>query len=119
MITQYEVTSLLKEELPRLTGDSYPSRFAMDVYKSVQCFSDYTKQAVEDHNFNLAQKCFHVAEGLYRDGDAIVKNVIENVFVFSITSFMPKDRIQKLILQSIIPASLYTVYVKQVMGSGC
>ena len=119
MITQYEVPSLLKEELPTIAGDQYPARFTMDVYKSMQCFSDYTKTAVLDHNLQLAKKCFALAGKLYRNGDTMVRNVIENTFVFSFTSFMPKDRIEKLILQSIIPASLYTAYMKQVMGSGC
>lgn len=119
MITQYEIPSLLKEELPKITGDSYPARFTMDIYKAIQCFSDYTKNAVLDHNLQLAKKCFTLAGKLYRNGDNMVKNVIENTFVFSFTSFMPKDKIEKLVLQSIIPASLYAVYVKQVMGSGC
>lgn len=119
MITRYEVPSLLKEELPTIAGDQYPARFTMDIYRSVQCFSDYTKHAVLDHNLQLAKKCFALAGKIYRDGDNIVKNVIENTFVFSFTSFMPKDRIEKLILQSIIPTVLYTAYMKQVMGSGC
>ncbi|WP_315820023.1 DUF7674 family protein [Paraflavitalea speifideaquila] len=119
MITQYEVPSLLKEELPTITSDNFPARLNMDVYKSMQCFSDYTKTAVLDHNFHLAKKCFSLAGKLYRQGDHMVKNVIENTFVFSFTSFMPNDRVEKLILQSMIPAVLYAVYIKQVMGSGC
>ncbi len=119
MITQYEVPSLLKEELPKISGDNYPSRITMDLYKSMQCFSDYTRSAVLDHNLHLAKKCFSLAGKLYRQGDKMVKNVIENTFVFSFTSFMPSDRVEKLILQSMIPATLYAVYMKQVMGSGC
>ncbi len=69
-----------KEELPTIAGDNYPARFTMDVYKSMQCFSDYTKTAVLDHNSQLAKKCFNLAGKLYRNGDNIVKNVIENTF---------------------------------------
>lgn len=119
MITQYEVPSLLKEEMPAISGDSYPARFNMDIYKSVQYFSDYTRKAVLDHNHQLAKKCFTLAGRLYRNGDKIVKNVMENTFVFSFTSFMPNDKIEKLILLSIIPSSLYAAYLRQVMGSGC
>lgn len=36
MITQFEVPSILKGELPRLTGYDYPTWFSMDIYKSVQ-----------------------------------------------------------------------------------
>lgn len=119
MIRQYEIPALLKAELPAISEDNYPARITMSIYKSVQSFSDFTKHAVQDHNVNLARKCFSLAEKLYRNGDAIVKNAIENIFVFSFTSFMPNDRVEKLILQSIIPAPLYAVYMKQVMRSGC
>ena len=119
MITQYEIPYLLKAELPAISGNDYPARINMDMYKSVQYFSDFTRHAVQDHNFNLARKCFALAEKLYRQGDNLVRNTIENTFVFAFTSFMPNDRVEKLILKSIIPASLYTVYIKQVTGSGC
>jgi hypothetical protein len=119
MITQFEIPSLLKAALPAIAGDDYPTRTTMNIYKSVQCFSDFTRHAVQDHNFNLAKKCFALAEKLYRQGDAIVKNAIENTFVFSFTSFMPNDGIERLIVQSIIPTPLYAVYMKQVMGSSC
>ncbi len=118
MITQYEVSSLLKEELPTIAGDQYPARFTMDIYKSVQCFSDYTKHAVLDHNLQLAKKCFALAGKIYRNGDNMVKNVIENTFVFSFTSFMPKDRIET-DPSVYYSCCLYTAYMKQVMGSGC
>lgn len=119
MITHYEVPSLLKAELPRISGDEFPARFSMDIYKSVQCFSALTREAVLGHNHHLARKCFAVAERLYRQGDNIVRSTIENTFIFSFTAFMPKDRVEKLILCSLIPAPLYAAYLKQVMGTGC
>jgi hypothetical protein len=119
MITQYEVPYLLKEELPTITSENYPARINMDVYKSVQYFSEYTRWAVLQHNLTIAKKCFGLAEKLYKQGDSIVKNVIENTFVYSFSSYIPNDRIEKLILISLIPSPLYAIYLKQVMGSGC
>jgi hypothetical protein len=119
MITQYDIPWVLKAEMPAISGDDYPARIDMTLYKSIQYFSDYTRHAIQDHNFVLAKKCFHLAESIYRNGDNMVKNAIENNFVFSFTSFMPHDRVEKLILKSIIPVSLYTLYIKQVMGSSC
>ncbi|MDF2187169.1 hypothetical protein [Paraflavitalea sp. CAU 1676] len=119
MITQYEVPALLKEALPAISEIHYPARFPMDIYKSVQSFSAYTCMAVQEHNHNLVRKCFALADKLYHQGDHLVKNVIENTYVFSFSAFMPKDKVEKLILRSMIPAALYTVYLKQVMGSGC
>ncbi len=119
MITQYEVPSLLKEEIPQLAGKMYLSKVSLQIYSSINYFSDYTKHAVEDHNFNLARKCFALAEKLYREGDRLVRLLIETSFIYSFSSFMPRDRAEKLIVRSIIPEKLYSIYLKQVMQSGC
>jgi len=122
MITQYEVPLLLKEEIPQMPAHAklVASRFiTTDIYTSINSFSAYTKHAVEEHNFTLARKCFAIAEKLYRQGDAMVRLLIENVFVYSFSSFIPEIRVDKLIIKTMIPAVLYAVYIKQVTGSGC
>ncbi len=91
----------------------------MNVYKDLQQFTNYTRQAVDQHNYTLAKKCFCLADSLYTNGDRIVRNAIENIFVFAFSSFIPRDSIEKIILKSFIPATLYALYVKQVTGGGC
>ncbi len=41
MITQYDGNSLLREEIPQLSGKVYPSRVSLQVYASMNYFSDY------------------------------------------------------------------------------
>ncbi len=119
MITRYEVPAFLEEEMPQIAGKIYHSKVSIDVYTAMSFFSDYTKHAVIEHNFNLAKKCFSLAEILYRNGDRLVRLLIENTFVYSFSSFMSGDRTEKMIIKSIIPVSLYSLYMKQVMTSGC
>jgi hypothetical protein len=119
MITQYEVTSLLKDTIPQLAGKTYPAKVSLQIYSSINYLSDYTKHVVEEHNFNLARKCFALAEKLYREGDRLVRLLIENSFIYSFSSFMPKDRAEKLMVRSLIPENLYGIYMKQVMQTGC
>ena len=119
MITQYEVPSLLRQEIPQLVEKTYPSKVSLEIYTSIHSFIDFTRHAVEDHNLTLAKKCFALAGNLYRNGDRMVRLIIENSFIYSFSSLMPQDRIEKLIVKSMIPDSLYAVYLKQVMSSGC
>ena len=122
MITQYEVPFLLKEAIPQmpLKGTLQASIFiGTDIYCSLNTFSAYTRHAVEEHNFNLAKKCFVLAEKLYRQGDKMVRMLIENIFIYSFSSSMPADRFEKMILKTMIPVTLYAVYMKQVMSTGC
>ena len=119
MITQYEVPTLLRDELPQIAGKIQSTNVMINVYNSVHSFTNYTKDAVQKHHYRIAKKCFKLAEKLYRNGDSIVKMAIENIFVYSFTSFMPNDRVEKRMVQSLIPASLNTIYQKQVTSCNC
>lgn len=119
MITQYEVPSLLRKEQVVTNEPLYPGNISMDVYKCVHSFTEYTRKAVQDHHLLVVKKCFRLADQLHHYGDAVVKMCIENIFIYSFSSFLPKDRIERLILQSLIPADLNTLYIKQVAASGC
>ncbi|QEC44779.1 DUF7674 family protein [Pseudobacter ginsenosidimutans] len=119
MITRYEVPVLLKATIPDLQQTCMPAKASLEIYVAMNSFTDLTRHAVEDHNMNLAKRCFTLAEKLYREGDSLVKLLIENCFVYSFSLFMPKDRHEMLIVESMIPASLYNLYVKQVSASGC
>ena len=118
MITQYEANTLLRQELPQLYGKIYPSRVSLQVYATFNYFSDYTIHAVQEHNFNVAKKCFILAERLFRHGDNLVRMLIENVFVYGFSSMLPTDKAERKIIRSIIPDDLYALYIKQVTHVG-
>lgn len=119
MISQYEVPGLIQDEFPQLTSQLHTSKTALDVYKSVQCFAGFTKEAVKEHNFSLSKKCFKLAEKLYNNGDLILKSVIENNFIYTFSSYMSGSKSDITLIKSIIPAAFYAIYLKQVMQSGC
>lgn len=119
MITQYEANSLLKEEIPQLAGKIYPSRISLEIYASMNYFSDYTKHAIEQHDFNVAKKCFALAEKLYRQGDRIVRLLVENIFVHRFSDFLTNDKVERVVVKSMIPPALYSLYNRQMMQKGC
>jgi hypothetical protein len=54
-----------------------------DMYKSMQILTDYTKRMALEHNFKEVKKCMPLVERIYHKGNALVKNAVENIFVFA------------------------------------
>ena len=119
MITQYQVQEYIRVAMPEINPNPQPVRFEMDLYPCLQTFTDYTKSAIRRHNFEIVRKCCEFAERLYVNGDKIVKNAVENTFVYSFSSFLSGTRTENLFIKSLIPASLYALYIRQLMQSGC
>ena len=115
MITQYEVYAFLKHEFPDLAIKAYPSDVSLEIYFSINCFTDYTKHAIEEHNFRIAKKCFAVAENLYVNGDSTVRFLIENNFVYCFSSHKFNTHADDVITKSIFPKKLYAIYIKQLL----
>ena len=119
MITQYEVPDYLSHLMPAAMLQPKLGPITTSIYKDIQHLTNYTRQAVDKHNYTLAKRCFRLAEKLYNQGDVIVKNAIENIFVFSFSSIIPQGGVERIILKSYIPLTLYALYVKQVNQGGC
>lgn len=115
MITQYEVHSLLKKEIPELMLKAYPSNVSLEIYFSINSFTDFTKHALENHHFHTAKKCFELAENLYVNGDGIVRFLIVNNFVYSFSTRKLHNHTEEIMMKSVIPSKLYAVYKKQLM----
>jgi hypothetical protein len=118
MITQYEISPLLKEEIPQLPVNVYPARISLEVYISMNYFSDYTRNAIEQHDFNVAKKCFALAERLYLQGDRVVRLLIENIFVHGFSGLLFNNKVEIKVVKSMIPPVLYSLYVRQVVQPG-
>src|ERR1700727_175092 len=119
MITQYEVPGYLMQQLPSFTFQSRLGHLNLNIYMELQHFTVFTIHAINQHNYSLARKCFRLADKLYGQGDSTVKNAIENIFVYSFSSFIPEGKVEKLILKSLIPATLHSLYLKQIYQAGC
>lgn len=119
MINQYEVPAYLEDELPEIKEELRKIHPTLSIFKTIQCLADYTRRKVSQHDLKTVKKCFAIADNIYSKGNRIVKNAIENVFVYSFSSLMSvcsKD--VKRQLQSIMPLYLHTAYVQQILKSG-
>jgi len=119
MITQYEVSSILTQEIPQLSRREYSPQPDLNVYLFMNYFLGYTRQTVGRHQYFAAKKCFSLAERFYRQGDPVVRSLIENIFVFGLTSVLALAGTEKTLVRSLIPDTLYRLYLKQIYQSGC
>jgi hypothetical protein len=120
MMTQYEVPGYITGKLPQLKTEMARHHSTADIYASLQALTDYTKRMAILHDFQIVKKCMTLVEKIYKEGTACVKSAVENVFIFSLSSIMTACNIVEWrILQSYMPACLYTLYIHQVLKGSC
>ena len=74
---------------------------------------------MKQHDIQKVKKCFTIAEDIYAKGNAMVRDAIENVFVYSFSSLLnlcSKD--EKKQVHGLMPLYLHTAYVQQVLKPG-
>jgi len=82
--------------------------------KAVQ-FAEITKNLIRKGNILRVKKCLSVAEQLLITGNTETKNVISNVYVFSVSTFMEMHNCS---IANLFPQSLRKEYIAQVNASG-
>lgn len=118
MINQAEAADYLLHDIPGLDTTLKTAKSSPSIYQLVQAFLQLTCHKVKEHNYRAAKHCFQLADKLYEQGNAIVRCAIENVFVFSLDKvFIQAD--EPVRVRSLVPGSLYSAYIRQVMQHGC
>ncbi len=118
-MNQYEVPAYITDELPELKNSFSTLTASAGIIKSIQCLCDYTKNKVQQHELPKVKKCLIIMENIYNRGNTIVKDAVENVFLFSFSSILNvSSRQEKQQLQALMPVCLYTAYVQQMYKSG-
>jgi hypothetical protein len=85
------------------------------IYKQAERFAEITKTAIITGNISRAKKCLALAERLFITGSNETKNVITNVYIFSVSSFL---ELRHCSISNLFPKSLKAEYVKQINASG-
>ena len=116
MINQYEVPALIEDAVPELRKPLHQFPAVYHVYETVTCLSNYTRKQLEAHNYSLAGRCLSVAARLYERGNQVVKGAIEQHFLPALSGIPVTDAINRIKLYSLIPASLYTLFIQQQIG---
>jgi hypothetical protein len=121
-MNQYEVPAYLQDEIPELKEllvKQGVSSNLFDPYKSVQCLTDFTLKNAHECNIKMLKRCFRAGERLYLKGNEMIKNAVDNVFIFSFSKLFAScaDGRERSKIQAVMPAYLYSAYVHQILKS--
>ena len=116
MISQSELPEFIEHNMPELSGICSKEQ-SRNVYDIARNLFKYTATQIAKHNINAAKKCMALAEQLYNNGNVMIKNAIENVYVFSFSHAFFSGHSQDTDILEIVPPSLYELYRKQLIGS--
>jgi hypothetical protein len=81
------------------------------VYSQMQRFADVTKIALVEGNLERARHCMIIAEEIFKSGNEDVKNIVSNVYVFSVSVFMEINHYK---IESLFTPALNAAYVDQI-----
>lgn len=81
------------------------------IYKQAERFAEITKKAIISGNISRAKKLLSIAENLLETGSNETKNVISNVYVYSVSSFM---ELRHCSISNLFPQALRAEYIKQI-----
>jgi hypothetical protein len=115
MLSEYEIPEYISTKLPEIEAGLKDLYLPKNIYQSIQVLTDYTKRRVVENDFKKVSKCLILAEKIYQKGNPEVKAALKNVFVLSFTCFkLACSSEEWRAMLSIIPATLYGLYLRQV-----
>jgi len=87
----------------------------LTLHKKAERFADITKQLIINGNVARAKKMLAYAEKLLINGNKETQNLISNVFVFSISTFL---EVRNCSISNLFPPALKADYIHQVNATG-
>jgi len=105
MIRETEVKFLISNEIPALAIDLSLVNKKNDLYKCIECLTDYTKEMVREHKISEVEQCFKTAYELLHDGTSLVKLAIVSIYINSVSrllecSFCPEQTVRSEFLRN-------------------
>jgi len=118
MIIEKQVSEILQKEIPEINSELKKLSNPNNIYKTIECFVDFTKQLIWDGNIKAVKCCFKLAEKMLEEGNNTVRNAIENVYVYSLGAVVDLSASTANQLKDGFNGSLRKEYIKQVCASG-
>lgn len=119
-MNKYEAPALIAAKFPMLDSELLFLTITGNINKAMSIFAGYTRNLITTRNYLKVHQCMALANMIYEQGDAIVKNAVSNIYIYSFSLMsLCCNKVEWHIIQSKIPFSLYALYIRQVMQSSC
>jgi hypothetical protein len=118
-MTTYEVPAIIEDELPAIKDQLQDKSIIGNVNKAMLVLVSYTKKMMRLHDLPAVAKCMSLADKIYNKGNDVVKNAVENVFIYAFSGMRSScNKVEWKVIQAKMPITLYSIYVKQIYRSG-
>jgi hypothetical protein len=114
---QEDVPQYIGKVVPELRDQVSSKDQCSNIYQAMHLLLDFTNDMIHANNFSMVERCFALAEKLYTKGNHVIKGAVENVYVFALDQTLSHSIEKKEKVRGMLPDSLYSVYVSQIMGS--
>lgn len=112
MLPDAKIPLLIAHQIPDLLPGMQQ---AGAVSQTIRTFTAYTKQLINKGQLAEVKKCFSMAGVLYKNGSTLLKNAIEDVFLYSISPFVDAQHYVK----ECLPQSLAHLRNQQLKNTLC
>lgn len=107
-MTSLETADLLTAEFPELALNLHAPNMLGSVYRQLDCFAAFTRQALSDGRLEVLRRCFAVADSLLRYADRYLSNAINNVYLHGL--HLDGSTADTQLARQLMPTSLYRAY---------
>jgi hypothetical protein len=119
MFSQTNLSDEIGRAIPALHIPLHTPECERSIYKQLDVLSHYVADAVCDNNVKSTRQALKLIDHLYAEGNGAIRSAIENVFVFSLSGTLSRLGQHRERLLRLIPVTLFTVYMHQVLHKGC
>lgn len=108
----------LEEALPAISGELKANEKG-NIYDAMHTLTTFMGKNIKAHNYKVVKKCFDIAGKLYDKGNKVVKDAVQNIFVYSFTQIFHTYAAEKKEVLALLPMTLYSLYMAQIHHNGC
>jgi len=108
----------ITEVIPDIQNELKENR-TQNSYSIIQTFTDRIKSMIRQNDRNILFKSLKKMDEIYKNGDIMLKNAVENTFIYSLDNYTAfcSEEYRKVIF-SHISQDLQTIYSRQIYSHG-
>lgn len=119
MFSQANLCNEIERVIPTLHKPLHTPECEKSIYRQVDVLSHYVADTVCENEVKSTKQALKLIDRLYAEGNSAIKGAIENVFVFSLSGTLARLGNNRERLLRLIPMTLFTIYINQVLHKGC
>ena len=119
MTTQANIAAQIEQSIPGLRPALHTPACEKSLYKQVDVLAHYVADKADEENLTEVKQALRLADDLYEQGNGRVRSAIENVLVYSFKGLFLHAGHNRHKLMALVPVTLFTLYMNQVLHRGC